>query len=126
MIADAIAAESDAFVQRARGPEPASARARSLASWLVRFVHDVQLEDFVITPQGPSGDFLVGTVTGPYEMAAEAPVVGYPHFRRVNWGKRLRRDDVPTNLLPAMGAPMAIFLPGAQVQLRELIGAPPA
>jgi predicted Mrr-cat superfamily restriction endonuclease len=104
--------------KRALSAQPAKAPGHG--SMLYRFAHEVAVQDHVVTPDGLRGELLFGLVMGPYEYLEDPPVAGFSHLRRVRWLDRLGRSDVPPAVLPALGAPMAVFRPAAQEALRAL------
>jgi restriction system protein len=105
-------------IQRLAAENPA--RASAYVSMLYRFAHEIEMGDLVVTPDGLLGELLLGRVVGTYEFDETPPVAGFNHLRRVAWLARRRREDVPPSVLPSLGAPMAVFAPGAQVALLAL------
>ena len=50
---------------------------------LFRFVREIELDDYVVVPDG--GDVYFGSVTSDYRYVAENDEQGFPHQRSVNW-----------------------------------------
>jgi predicted Mrr-cat superfamily restriction endonuclease len=100
--------------------EPA-AKARGYASVLYRFAFEIGVGDLVATPDGERREVLFGRITGDYEFRDPAPIVGHNHVRPVEWLGQIAWDDLPIEVRRTTGAPMAVFQPGAQLALHELV-----
>jgi restriction system protein len=97
-----------------------SGRTRTFAALLIRFIHEVQVGDRVITPDSASSEVLVGEIVGPYELIERPSVAGYHHIRRVSWLGRTGRSELSFQVLRSIGAPSPLYKPGAQKQLATL------
>jgi predicted Mrr-cat superfamily restriction endonuclease len=101
--------------------EEPSAKALGYASVLYRFAYDINIGDLVMTPDAKSGELLAGRVSGDYEFREPAPIRDHNHVRRVDWLGRIAWGDLPIEVRRTTGAPMAVFQPGAQQALREVV-----
>lgn len=97
------------------------ARARGHAAMLYRFANELGVGDLVLTPDAEDATVLVGRIVGDYEYRDEVPVAGHQHVRRVAWFGRLSRRDLPGQVRQAIGAPMAVFKPGAQDAVAQAV-----
>jgi restriction system protein len=96
------------------------ARSRGHASMLYRFANEIQRDDLVLTPDAEDADVLVGRVVGDYEYR-EDEATGHPHVRRVKWLGRIAWAELPKQARQAIGAPMAVFRPGAQDAVAQAV-----
>ncbi|MGH9158956.1 MAG: hypothetical protein ACRD2X_03100 [Vicinamibacteraceae bacterium] len=117
---DALKAVMRALAHDKPGVLVQSGRDQSFATLLLRFVHEMEIGDRVITADRASGEVLLGIVTGGYRLAADPPVPSYYHIRSVHWLGRMRRADLPAQAARSIGAPSPLFRPGAEEQLRAL------
>ena len=99
---------------------PSSGRSRTFAATLLRFIHDIQLGDHVITPDRASRQVLAGEISGPYEFIETPPIAGYYHIRPVKWLGRLARSELSAQAIRSIGAPGPLYQPAAQEQLAAL------
>jgi restriction system protein len=94
-------------------------RAPQVAALLRSFVSGLKSDDIVISP-GPRGTkYLVGIVSGPYRYVPEEIVPGVRHVRDVTWSMELEAVQVPQVLRNALGSPMVLYRPGAQVPIKK-------
>jgi restriction system protein len=98
------------------------ARSRGHAAMLYRFANEMQPDDLVLTPDAEDANVLVGRVVGDYEYREDEAISGHHHVRRVIWLGRIARGDFPKQARQAIGAPMAVFKPGAQAALAQAVG----
>ena len=99
------------------------AKALGYAGILYRFAHEIAVGDIVVTPDSERGQVLLGRVTGDYEYRESAPITGHCHVRRVAWIGRVAWDDLPLSVRRTVGAPLAVFRPGAQDAIIETVAA---
>lgn len=102
-------------------PDVNPARARGHAAMLYRFANEMHVGDLVLTPDATDASVLVGRVAGDYEYRDEAPIPNQKHIRHVEWFGRIERDDLSRQARQAIGAPMAVFKPGAQEAVAKAV-----
>ena len=78
-------------------------------------------QPLVLTPDAENATVLVGRIDGDYEYRDDAPITGHQHVRRVTWFGRMSRSDLPGQARQAIGAPMAVFKPGAQDAVAQAV-----
>jgi restriction system protein len=97
-----------------------SGKVYQVAAMMRRFAINISEGDCVATAVSGTGDLLFGIVIGPYEYR-DAPGLGdYPHIRRVSWVGRLRRGDLPPEVIQGLRSPQTVFQPAAQDHWRKL------
>lgn len=79
------------------------------AGQLYRFVHVVEIGDYVLTPLKASREVLIGEVTGGYEFNPEIVSKAYPNIRRVKWLQKVSRDSLSQPFKYALGGIMTVF-----------------
>lgn len=79
------------------------------AGQLYRFVHEIQIDDFVVYPSKRDRHIHLGRVRGAYrfDMASEP---GYPNVRAVTWLRSLPRTHFSQGALYEIGSAMSLFL----------------
>ena len=79
------------------------------AGQVYRFVREISEGDVVMTPDSPRRELLMGRVTGAYEH--DLTVIGafYPQVRRVEWVRRISRDDLTQGLANVVAGWLTIF-----------------
>jgi predicted Mrr-cat superfamily restriction endonuclease len=105
-------------VERLDEPRP---KALGYASVLYRFAYEIDIGDRVVTPDTQSSELLAGRVTGAYEFHEPPPIPDHNHVRRVDWIGRIVWSDLPLEVRRTAGAPMAVYLPGAQIALHQAV-----
>ena len=63
------------------------------AGLIHRFVNEIQKDDWILTPLKATREVLIGTARGDYEFDRELISDEYPNVRKVNWLKKVSRDD---------------------------------
>jgi len=96
------------------------AKSAGHAAMLYRFANELQLGDVVLTPVAGDASVLVGRIIGAYEYHEDG-IDGHRHVRRVEWLGRVERVDLSKQARQAMGAPMAVFKPGAQEAVAQAV-----
>jgi predicted Mrr-cat superfamily restriction endonuclease len=99
--------------------EPA-ARAASYAGLLVRLSLEIEVGDGVISPDTRRGVLHLCRVMGDYEFLREPLADGTRHARSVRWVESIERANLSPRTLASLGAPMAVYRPGAQESLVAL------
>jgi predicted Mrr-cat superfamily restriction endonuclease len=94
-------------------------KAQSHAATLYRFAREMKVGDFVITPDRERGELVIGRIAGDYEFKKAPPVDGLQHLRPVDWLGRVAWGKLPQQVRRTLGAPMAVFKPGAQQAVFE-------
>ena len=108
--------------QATRQPGENPARARGHAAMLYRFANELKTGDLVLTPEPDGAGLLVGRLINDYEYREHA-ADGHRHVRRVEWLGHVSRSDLSQQARQTIGAPMAVFKPGAQAAIREALAA---
>jgi predicted Mrr-cat superfamily restriction endonuclease len=88
---------------------------------LYRFANEMQIGNLVLTPDAEAMTVLVGRIASDYEYRNKPPIPDHQHVRRVEWLGRVRRDDLSRQARQAIGAPMAVFKPGAQEAVAQAV-----
>ena len=99
------------FKQRYRdtNPEDSPSRVAVNAGQVYRFAQEIQQGDYVLTYLKASREVLIGLATGPYEYYANAYLDHYPHVRRVEWTRKVSRDDFGPQARNSMGSALTVF-----------------
>lgn len=74
---------------------------------IYRFAREMRTGDFVLTPDSPRREIMIGKVTGDYSYAPGAVSdedESYPHVHRVEWLQTVSRDEVGEGLRAATGS----------------------
>ena len=79
------------------------------AGLIHRFVNDIQKDDWILTPLKATREVLIGTVKGDYEFDTELISYEYPNVRRVNWLKKVSRDDLTQEFRYSIGGFLTVF-----------------
>ncbi len=78
------------------------------AGMLYRFVHEVEINDYVIYPSKSDRRINIGIIQGDYVYKPEADQ--YVHQRKVKWLKHLPRTSFTQGALYEVGSAMTLFL----------------
>jgi len=98
------------------------AKATVPAGMLWRFINEITIDDFVLTPIGATREILIGRVKGPYEFHQQALVGDCHHYRRVEWEGRRSRDLLSQNTLYSLGSISTLFtFQGAEAAVQTLL-----
>lgn len=79
------------------------------AGMVHRFVNEIQKDDWILTPLKATREVLIGTVIGGYEFDKELISNEYPNVRRVNWLKKVSRDDLTQEFRYSIGGFLTVF-----------------
>jgi restriction system protein len=60
-----------------------------------RFAREIKVGDFVMTPNSPTREMLIGEVIGEHRYDPTVVSAHYPNVRSVKWLKTISRDDMP-------------------------------
>jgi len=90
-------------------PEQSAVRAGVNAGQLYRFAHEIQEGHYTLTYLKASREVLIGLAVGLYEYRPGLFPEHYPHIRRVNWIKRVSRDDFTAAARNSMGSLLTVF-----------------
>lgn len=102
-------------------PEDSSGRLNTAAGQLYRFVNEMRVGDYVVTPDQGTRELLIGKIAGEYEYFAEPVVSTFHHARRVEWMFRRSRDLLPQWVLYSLGSVLTVFAPRGRTHLLALI-----
>jgi restriction system protein len=78
------------------------------AGQLFRFVHEMQVGDFVVYPSKSDRQIHVGKITGQYTYSTKLET-GYPHLRSVDWLSSFPRTRFSQGALYEIGSAMSFF-----------------
>ena len=78
------------------------------AGQLYRFVHEMQIGDYVAYPSKSDKQIHLGRITGNYQYNPEA-MSGYPNQRAVTWLKKVPRTALSQGALYEIGSAMSLF-----------------
>lgn len=96
------------------------------AGQVYRFVREIETGDFALTPVTVSREVLIGEVIGEYVFDPQAISKNYPHVRKVNWLKKVSRDDLSTPFRNALGGIMTVFTVSDHLaEVKSLLGKGP-
>ena len=77
------------------------------AGMLFRFVHEVQIGDYIVFPSKSDRKINLGVIEGPYYHDAQAAI--YPNRRKVRWLKALPRTTFSQGALYEVGSALTFF-----------------
>ena len=105
----AIVPDREAFRQKYAAAYPDSKKGSIATSsgMLYRFVHEMQIGDYVVFPSRTDRMVNIGIVEGNYQYAPEA--VEYKQQRRVKWVKHLPRTSFSQGALYEIGSFLTLF-----------------
>lgn len=105
----AIAPDREAFRQKYTAAYPDSKKGSIATSsgMLYRFVHEMQIGDYVVFPSKSDRMVNIGVIDGGYQYASEASE--YKQQRRVKWVKHLPRTSFSQGALYEIGSFMSLF-----------------
>ena len=89
-------------------PETKKGAIANTAGMLYRFVHEVQIGDYVVFPSKSNREINIGIVEGEYTYVADA--VAYPQQRKIKWLKHLPRTAFSQGALYEVGSALTFFL----------------
>ncbi len=94
------------------------------AGQIYKFVQQIQKGDFVLTPIRVSREVLIGEIIGDYTFDAQVISARYPHIKKVQWLKKVSRDDISVPFRNTLGGLSTVFrgdefLPEVKVLLGE-------
>lgn len=89
-------------------PDSKVGTTRNAAGVLYRFVHEIQIDDLVIYPSGPTKQIYIGKVIGDYEYRPDVDT-DFPNQRKVRWIKNLPRTYFSQQALYEIGSAAALF-----------------
>lgn len=79
------------------------------AGLLYRFVNEIQVGDWIITPLKANREVLIGTVEGNYEFNQSLISDEYPNIRKVKWIKKVSRDELSQEFRYSIGGFLTVF-----------------
>ena len=90
-------------------PDHSPSRAANGAGQVYRFAREITIGDYVLTYEQASRELLIGRVTGELDCHSKLFGADYPNIRRVNWLKRISRDDCSLALRSSLGSSLTVF-----------------
>lgn len=79
------------------------------ASQCYRFVHEMNLGDYVLSYDKSSREYLAGEVTSQWRYDKNAISDSYPNVRNVKWHTKIARDSFSPTLKNVLGGALTIF-----------------
>lgn len=106
----ALAAEREAFKEAVTQhyPEFKERRIPGSAGQLFRFIHEMQVGDFVVYPAKHTRKVHLGKVAGPYVHDTRTEP-SYPHTRQVEWLREVPRTHFSQGALYEIGSALSLF-----------------
>jgi restriction system protein len=108
-------------LMRETHPDESDGTLTSYTSQVFRFANEIELGDWVLTPDGGTRELLIGRVAGDYEYQPEPAIPGFHHVRRMEWQTRRTRDLLPRRVLYSLGALFTVFRPNGREHLLAFI-----
>lgn len=104
-----IAADRDAFKKKYMNtyPDDKKMKVATSAGMLYRFVHEVQIGDYIVFPSKVNREINIGTVEGDYIYDPDAE--RYVQQRKVKWLKHFPRTAFSQGALYEVGSAMTFF-----------------
>jgi restriction system protein len=90
-------------------PDHSEGRTNVNTGQIFRFARRIDEGQYVLTYIKDSREILIGRVTGRYEFRPELFSPQYPQVRRVDWLKRISRDDFSTPARNSLGSTLTVF-----------------
>lgn len=106
---------------RAEHPDESESKLTSWTSQVFRFANEIEVGDWVLTPDGGTRELLIGLVTGEYEYHSTPDIPGFHHVRRIEWNTRRSRDLLPQRVLYSLGALLTVFRPNGRDHLLAFV-----
>lgn len=79
------------------------------AGQLFRFAYEMKEGDYVLTPIKATREVLIGFIIGPWQHDASIIHSDYPYVRKVEWKKKVSRDDFTSSAKNALGSTLTVF-----------------
>ena len=108
-------------LMRAAHPDDSDATLTSWTSQVFRFANEIEVGDWVLTPDGGTRELLIGRITGGYEYQPAPRIPAFHHVRQVEWQTRRSRDLLPRRVLYSLGALFTVFRPNGRDHLLAFI-----
>lgn len=89
-------------------PQTKPAALAGSAGQLFRFIHEMQIGDWVAFPAKRTKTIHLGKVIGPYQYSPKKSA-GYPNQRAVQWLKQLPRTEFSQGALYEIGSALSLF-----------------
>jgi restriction system protein len=90
-------------------PDDSPGRVPVNAGQVYRFAREIGEGDYVLTYIKASRELLVGLADGPYEYRIDTFPEHYRHIRRVQWLKRVSRDNFSAPARNSLGSTLTVF-----------------
>jgi restriction system protein len=94
---------------RAASPEAKERRVSSSTGQLYRFVHSLNIGDWVLTPDRDRRTVLFGKIKTDYSYSPNILTEGTPHSRQIEWLGEFSRDSISTSLKNSIGSLSTVF-----------------
>ena len=106
---------------RAEHPDESESKLTSWTSQVFRFGNEIEVGDWILTPDGGTRELLIGRIAGEYEYRAAPAIPDFHHFRQIEWQARRSRDLLPRRVLYSLGALLTVFRPNGRDHLLAFI-----
>lgn len=114
------------FIQRYQDsyPESSPNRVSVNAGQVYRFAREIRDGDYVLTYNKTSREVLIGIAEGPCEYTPSLFTDRYPYIRRVQWLKRVSRDDFSAPARRSLGGLLTVFQLDQHIdEIHEIVAA---
>ena len=122
-IVDVMDREKIKDLYRAANPGAKEGRVNNNAGQLFRFVHSINVGDWVLAPDRDKRTVRYGKFTSDYFFSKDILKEGASHCRRVNWSDEFLRDSMSTSLKNSIGSLSTVFnLDKHESEILKLMG----
>jgi restriction system protein len=90
-------------------PKQSDPRVNVNTGQIYRFAQEIEVGDYVLTYDKSNREILIGIVRGEYERDASLFSEDYPYVRKVEWLKRVSRDDFSSPARNSLGSSLTVF-----------------
>jgi restriction system protein len=91
-------------------PDASSASAAVNVGQIFRFLNDLHVGAYVVTPWQDGSQLLVGQITGPYKYVPDQTDTPYPHRKPVEWfSEKLIRSELSIKAQNTLGSLLTVF-----------------
>ena len=90
-------------------PGQSAARVNVNAGQVYRYTREIALGDYVLTYDKATRELLIGLVSSSVEFNPKLFGQAYPYTRRVNWLKRVSRDNFGVDSRNSLGSSLTVF-----------------
>jgi restriction system protein len=124
-VGDLAGRDRQDLVQAVRNDYGDNKAAPGIGGMLYRFANEIQIGDWILTPDSETRELHAGRVTGGYEFRADPLVEDFPHTHTVSWERVFSRDELSKRILYQLGSLLTVSKPSAQDALRAFLDGTP-